>query len=202
MSDPASGWRPQLNAILYTLTYAPSLDAATVRATADNIVGRGSLRAGPQTYHDALTAALASGEQLTRDLGGEHGEAGVRDFVTRLLHRLDELRPWPEPAYERQPIDQWPTFDHGRPVARVGQSLMNVQDRLRERFEKLPIGDGSLLGLILRLNTGETVALLGSYEKGNRPTLLQREPGDPRATIDAFRAATGLDENAVVPLTD
>jgi hypothetical protein len=201
MTTGERGWRGLANGVLYTLTFVRSLDEAAVENAARNIIGRGTLRAGPQVYRDALAQGLASGAPLTGDLPDGPDEAAARDFLTRLLHRLDALRPWPEPPYLRQPIEQWPTFDHGRAIARVGESLMNVQDRIRERFEPLPVGDGALAGMILRLASGETVALLGSYERGNPVTLLQRDPGDPAATIAAFRAATNLPEDAVVPLT-
>jgi hypothetical protein len=194
-------WRGGINQILYTLMFVRRLDNEAVDNVARAIVERGVLSEGPAAYYDSIAAALKTTEQLTGDIETPHDDVSFRDFLHRLLTRLDALRPWPEPTFTKLPIAEWDTFAHGRAIARLENTTMNVQDRLRERFEKLPVGEGNLVGLILQLKSGQAVALMGSYEPGNRVTLLQRDDSaDPEATIDAFVEATGFPREKITPV--
>jgi hypothetical protein len=193
-------WRGVVNQIVYGLIFAKRLDDAVVDDVARNIVARGTLRASPEVYREAITRALASAT-LEDPFDTPHTEAELRDFLARLGERLDQLRPWPEPRFTKVDISEWPSFEGGRAIARIERTKMQVEASLREAFDRLPIGDGGLSGLILALPSGRTVALLGRSGVGNRVILLQREPGDPAATIAAFREATGLPEDEVAPLT-
>ncbi|NBE80767.1 hypothetical protein [Micromonospora rubida] len=190
-------WRGPVDQLLYSVMFDSVLDDAVVARTARTVLDGRSLTAGPGAYVDAIGAALSSDARLAESFDTPHDEAAFRDFLGRLRHRLEQLRPWPEPAYVRLPVEQWLTFGAARPVAQLGQSLMAVQDRLAQRFERLP-GDDGRYGLLLRLNSGHTVAVVGSYQPGP-VTLLQRGPGDPATVIAAFQAATGLDRSLIVP---
>jgi hypothetical protein len=191
-------WRGPVDQLLYSVMFDRALDDATVDRTARAVLDGRTLTAGPGAYVDAVGAALASDERLSASFDTPHDEATFRDFLARLRHRLEQSRPWPEPPYVRLPVEQWPTFGSARPVARLGPSLMAVRDRLAERFERLP-GDDSRYGLILRLNSGHTVAVVGSYQPGPA-TLLHRDPGDAATVLAAFLAATGLDPAMAVPV--
>lgn len=190
-------WRGTVDQLLYSVMFDRALDDSVVDRTARAVLDGRSLTAGPGTYVDAIGAALASAERLSATFDTPHDEAAFRDFLNRLRHRLEQSRPWPAPAYVRLPIEQWASFGAARSIARLGPSLIAVRDRLAQRFERLP-GDDSRYGLILRLDSGHTVAVVGSYQPGPA-TLLQRDPGDPAAVLAAFLAATGLDPAMAVP---
>ncbi|MFX0591645.1 hypothetical protein [Melissospora conviva] len=193
-------WRGLVDHILYAVMFRQSLDDAAVDSTARTILSRQGLAAGPEAYSAAADLALASADPLTQSFDTPHSEQDLRAFLGRLRHRLEELRPWPEPSYVRLPIENWQSFAAARPIAQVGQSLMNVQDRLAERFERLP-GDPTRSVLILRLESGHTVGLVGSYQPAGPVTLLQRDPGPPQPVIAALLASTAVSDDMVVPLS-
>jgi hypothetical protein len=98
-------------------------------------------------------------------------------------------------------------FDRGPEVyyEAIREALASGEhlDGLRQlrQFDQAPAGD-ALPGkyvMMLRLATGETVALLGRYARGEKVTLLA-EDADPAETIEHFIDATGFPANKVIPI--
>lgn len=191
-------WRGPVNQLIYGLMFSPLLDDTALDNLADAITTRRGLSLPPDAYYDAITAALDSGD-LSGLIETPHGEADLIDFLRRLRARLDELRPWPVPAFSKLPATEWPSFARAKPIAQIEETLLQTQDRLRERFDPLPDGDGTIRVLLLKLRDGETVGLLGASGPG-RITLLQRDPGDPEQTINAYAEASGLPRELLTPL--
>ncbi|GAA1652979.1 hypothetical protein ACFQY4_21260 [Catellatospora bangladeshensis] len=192
-------WHGPVNQLLYCLTLDRQLTDEVVDRVARLAVERGALRLGPQAYHDAATRALAAGADLT-ELPMEHDQQARADFLRRFTARLDELRPWPETGFVKQDAAQWASFARAVPVARLDAPVIDVRNVLRERFDRIGAEGEDLYALILRLGTGETVALLGSYAAGQRVTLLQRDPGDPETLRRHFQQATGFPAEKIQPL--
>jgi len=189
---PADLWRGTINQILYG-AQGGRLDDETVDRTARAMIDYRVFVAGPATYLSAIEQALRSTDTLVEGLPVRLQEGEFRDFLSRIRERLVALQPWPEPRFRKLPVSQWPSFGGARAVARIDRSVQGVADRLPSIFDQVEIGEVRLPVLILRLRTGEDVALLGSVDsKSQSVTLLQREPGDPRATIEHFTEFTGL----------
>jgi hypothetical protein len=51
---------------------------------------------------------------------------------------------------------------------------------------------------MVALQTGETVALLGSYARGQKTSLLSEGTDDPDTVIEHFVEATGLPSDKIV----
>jgi hypothetical protein len=88
---------------------------------------------------------------------------------------MDELRPWPTAPYVRLPLGDWPRFADARAIATVPVRMGDAEQKLLVSAHRLP-GGGEPSVLMLRLGTGEEVALVGN--PGIKPvTLLHRGPG-------------------------
>ena len=120
----------------------------------------------------------------------------IADFLCALAARLNVLRPWPEPKF-RQLEATWATFRHALPIARLNASILDVTNILRMGFRQVGGADPGTNVLLLKLVTGETVELLGSYRRGDDVTLLADASANPAEVIEHFIAATGIPSDRV-----
>jgi hypothetical protein len=192
-------WRGPINGLLYGLIFAPEITDQTVTDCADAALNYTVLGSGPEVYYKAIQTALTSGERLD-GLGQlpQFDQAQIAGFLRALADRLDALRPWPEPKFLRLQASAWATFANAVPIARLDTSILGVRKIVRGVFE--PAGDDQpgRYVLMLKLATGETVALLGSHAAGEKVTLLADAADDPSAVIEHFTAATGFPRDKVV----
>jgi hypothetical protein len=184
-------WKLASQDVLYRAMFVRDLtDGAVVDRGARALIASRLADRSPAFYYDGFGAALASEETLTAAFDTPHTEQGFRDFLRLLRQRMDQLRPWPTPPFVRLPAEAWATFADAKAVATVALRMGDAEQRLLVSAHRLP-EDDSVSALMLRLSTGDEVALLGT--PGIRPvTLLSRGDGDPAATITAFREATGV----------
>jgi hypothetical protein len=186
-------WRGPINALLYGLIYAPEITDEVVAGCADAAVNYTVLGDGPAVYYQAIQEALSSGEPLDnlRQLP-QFDEAQIAGFLRALAKRLDALRPWPEPRFVRLDASTWATFSDAVPIARLDASILRIRNIVRGVFE--PAGDDQpgRYVLMLKLDTGETVGLLGSPGPKEKVTLLTVAGVDAATVIEHFVAATGF----------
>jgi hypothetical protein len=189
----AMDWRVPINEILFGLKFAQEITDETIRWNADNAVHYTVLDLGPEAYYQAISEALASGERLD-SLGQlpQFDQAQIASFLRALAIQLDALRPWPEPKFRRLEPAAWATFEHAAPVARLDASVVEVTDVLQKGFRPTGDAEPGRYVMMLKLATGETVALLGYYAPGEKVTLLTDATGDPAEVIEHFTAATGF----------
>jgi hypothetical protein len=197
-------WRGPINGLLYGLIFAPEITDELVAGCADAAVNYTVLGDGPEVYYEAIETALTSGERLD-NLGQlpQFDEAQIAGFLRAVATRLDALRPWPEPKFIRLEASTWATFANAVPIARLDASILRVRKIVRGVFE--PVGDAQpgRYVLMLKLATGEIVALLGSHGPREKVTLLTDARVDPAEVIEHFTAATGFpaDEMTSIPPT-
>lgn len=194
-------WRGVLNTILYGLIFKPALDEQAVDTMARRLIARRLYRQPTQYYYDTIKYALGLDVPLNSGMT-QHSQDEIRVFFQRLLTRLDEHRPWPEPPYLKQDIALWETFSQARPIATINETELEVRGWLREIFDPLPTTSGHRRGLILRLRSGQMVALLApptTREEG--VVMLQREANDVKATVADFCTLTGFapDKITILP---
>ena len=191
-------WRDAINEILFGLTYTEEITDEIVRWNADSAVHYTTLTFGPGAYYKAIAEALASGEPLD-GLGQlpQFDEAQIAGFLRALADRLDALRPWPEPQFRQLEVDTWTAHRHAVPIARLNASVREVTDVLQKGFRPADDGEPGMQVLMLKLATGEILALLGSYGGGDDVTLSTDAEGDPAAVIEHFTAATGFPPDKV-----
>jgi hypothetical protein len=186
-------WRGPINGLLYGMIFEPEITDELVKGCANAAVNFTVLGDGPDVYYEAIRHALASGEPLDglRQVP-QFDEAQIADFLRAVAHRLDALRPWPEPKLRRISADTWASFQHAVPIARVIASVTEVTDILQKGFRPAGGEEPGMKVLMLKLITGETVALLGSYSRGNDVALYADTAADPTTVIEHFTAATGF----------
>ncbi len=195
----AKNWREVIDAVLYGLMYTDEITAETVEWNADRAVRYIYFDLGPEVYYRAIHDGLESGEAFNRRWVPQFTQEQVAAFLRAMAARLDEMRPWPEPACRRLDDDMWSEFGHAVPIALLDDSIAGVMGTLQQAFGRT--GDGSKNEvLMLRLQTGEAVALLGSHVSDDPVTLLTDAGGDPEEVIKHFVTATGFPAEKVTRL--
>jgi hypothetical protein len=193
-------WRAPINQLLYSLTYSKSIDDDAVNFSADSAVQFTALSLGPDVYYRAITQALASGEQLDElSLLPQFDEAEIAGFLQAVAVRLDELRPWPEPGVRPLDVAAWSEFAHAVQIAELDASLVQVTDALQQGFRPVDNAKPGLRVVMLRLRTGETVALLGAYGAENKVAMWTEPAADPAEVIAHFVSLTGFPREKVIP---
>ncbi|WP_128377614.1 hypothetical protein [Streptomyces cavernae] len=148
--------------------------------------------------YEGIKAALDA-DVWEQDLSWQpHGEAEIRDFLRRVLERLDELRPWQEPPYRSLGLDRWEEFRRGTLLAHV---RLSPQYPLFARLRDVPGDESGLRGLVLTLRSGDEVALLAPPLPGKDDAVLMAAPPHRPApdVIEAFLTHTRYPRNAVRP---
>ena len=84
-------------------------------------------------------------------------------FLGRVSRELAARRPWPAPRFAKVDVAEWPTFGAATPIARVHRPAHQLTGAVGYPFEHV----GRLPVLILRLGSGEVIALLGSVDPGS-----------------------------------
>jgi hypothetical protein len=189
--------------ILYAVLFE-KLDERTADGIARAMVEYRYLQRGPAMYLAGIEKALSTDVVLTDALPTQHQEADFRAFLAKVRDRLLAMRPWPEPRFRKLPVSEWHTFRDTHPVAKLPHiHFSTVEDRLPTMFDDVQLGEEKLPVLVLRLGTGETVALIGSTDRKARGVLLiPRDSGDPADIISHFSELTGFSPEEVVPIEE
>lgn len=190
--QPRYPWRGYVNQLTYGVSLHSRVDDAVVARIADQLIDQWFFTLPVASYYEAAAAALESEARIVYDEQEENEEV-VRDFLARILHALDERRPWPEPSFVELDPSEWPAFRSAPAIGHIPLSQLDVRKRLNRVFYEVPPDGGEPAEvLVLRLRTGQIVALLA-------PALVT-EPGinllahtDPASTVAAFRELTGID---------
>lgn len=126
-----------VNGILYSTQFVKTLDDEAVEWIARALLEEPIMHLSPEQEYDAIVAALRSDEPLTGRIPQPHDESTVREFLGRVVRRLDALRPWPELPFVRLSPDHRTEFEGTRPIARVRVPILDIQTRLRDLFHRL-----------------------------------------------------------------
>jgi hypothetical protein len=188
-----------INGILYGVQFDRTLDDKVVNRIARAMVKEPILYLTPEQEYECVVSGLRSGDPLTGQIPQPHDEQAVREFLGRLVERLDALRPWPEPPFLPVPPERWPEFAPGQPIARIHISYLQLQDRLRRVFERMDDGREALL---LRLRSGAKVALATPWWIGSDDfALLRHDPAVSTADLLAeFHSVTGISSEEITPI--
>jgi hypothetical protein len=187
--------------VLYAVQFDP-LDERTADGVAQAMVDYHYLVSGPTAYLAGIEQGLSSDVVLTDALSTRHSEGEFRAFLAKVRDRLLALRPWPEPRFRKLPVSEWESFGGAQPIAKIPDlHSSSVAQRLPSVFDGVQIGEVRLPVLVLRLGTGETIALVGSTDpKARGVMLLQRDPREPTEVIAHFCELTGFSPEEVVPI--
>ncbi|RSN40760.1 hypothetical protein DMC64_33890 [Amycolatopsis sp. WAC 04197] len=182
-------WRGYVNQLTHAADLRHRVDDEFVGRVADELIRQRFFTLPVADYHRAVTAALGSGERIA---GEQDDEDVTRDFLARLVRALDDRGPWPEPPYSTSGTSEWTALREAPVVARVPLTDRQIEASLNRVFAEEPPGVGDVRILILRLGTGQQLAL-----RASRPFA---EPGvdlmtydDPVSTVAAFGELTGIE---------
>ncbi|GAA4609555.1 hypothetical protein GCM10023195_38670 [Actinoallomurus liliacearum] len=188
-----------INGILYATQFERTLDDEVVGRIARALLEEPILHLTPEQEYEGIVAGLRSEEPLTGQIPQPHDEEAVREFLGKVVRRLDALRPWPELPIATIGPEHWTEFGGARPIARVQVPILDVQGRLRTIFHRLDDGHDILL---LRLRSGAEVALITPWWVGSDDSALLLKSQDVPApqVIEEFGTATGWGPDDVAPL--
>ncbi|MFB9233958.1 hypothetical protein ACFFWC_00155 [Plantactinospora siamensis] len=197
---PARGY---LDMLLYTLDSAPDLSDASAAMMADGLIDGRYFAGRVEEFADAIRVALRHGELPpdSVDLSRRYGAAEMLDFLARVGRRLDELRPWPEPAFVKLAAADWPGVERARPIARVPLPAYQIGGLVKEQFDEVAGPSGPLLVLVLRLRGGAVVALRGPVDpRAMSFDLVAREDGEAGPLVELVRDLVGFSAADLVPI--
>jgi hypothetical protein len=197
MAEP---WRGVSNSILFDVLFDTDLDDDAVDRTAQRVIEQPFLSTSEEEYA-RIAEALRCHASLTGSLPtNPHGEQEYRDFLERVLDRLDELRPWPVQPYVAIDVPRWQQLDGAQLVARIHLGHMKIAARIYRAFRQAAGYGGRIL--VLRLKSGSEVAMVYPWWPDSPDVaLLVRDPYQaPPQVVAEFRAATGLTEDEVTLL--
>ncbi|SMF74538.1 hypothetical protein [Streptomyces sp. Amel2xC10] len=186
--------------ILYCVQFSRELGDDEVGRIAGMVLERPLYDLTAEEQYTAVEAALAE-DVWDQDLSWQpHGEPAVRDFLRRLLARLDTARPWREPPLRALGFDRWEEYRHGTLLARVRLHAPS-QDRLHARLRTVPGDPDGLRGVVLRLRSGDEVALIAPpLPDGYEAHLRALPPHRPAAELlEAFLTHTECEPERVTP---
>jgi len=195
----AEDWRLPVNEILFGLIFTRELTDEVIEWNANSALQYESLDLGPAVYCRAIDEALASGERLDGlDQVPQFSQHEIADFLQALASRLETLRPWPEPRFRLLYENPWGSLREADKIAELDIRMKDLSHLFRRPFDPAGEGREGKYVLMVRLQTGETIALLGSHVRGERVSLLSQGADDPETVIAHFIQATELSPNSVV----
>lgn len=192
-------WRLPINQILFGLIFTHEITDETVEWNAESAVRYESLDLGPAVYCQAIRDALASGERLDGlNQVPQFSQSDIANFLQALASRLDSMRPWPEPRFRVLDTNPWRSFRNAVKIAELDVPIMDLSNLFRSPFEPAGQDQEGKYFLMIALQTGEAIALVGSYAAGDKVSLLSQSAENPDAVIDHFIEATGLSSDKIV----
>lgn len=202
--QPSWDWRRLVWSLLYTVQFNEILDDDLARWRAGGLVLEPFSGFTREEEYEALQEALRSDASLAEELMDSpvpHTEEEVRDFLRRVLERMDALRPWPELPFLTLRNESW---DLGacRPLARLHMDWLEAGHRLGTTFYGRA-EDGSWLPM--RLNSGDEVAMVAPWWEGSRDVAVLARPGtdrEPEEILAAFLHVTGFAPEEIDDLTE
>ncbi|MFG2023285.1 hypothetical protein [Streptomyces sp. NPDC048825] len=187
-------------AVLYCVQFSRELGESEVERIARMILEQPFYDLTTEEEYASIEAALVE-DSWERDLSWQpHDEPSVRDFLRRLLEHLDALRPWQEPPFRALGLDRWEEYKRGTLLAHVRLDLPG-RDPMHGRLRSVPGDEHELRALVLRLRSGDEVALVAPPLPGGYDAVLMAvRPHRPAATvIEAFLTHTAYPRERVSP---
>ncbi len=155
-------WRAVTTTLLYSAQFE-RLNDDLVDRRARALLEEPVVDLTPEQEYRAISEALASGANLTEPIPGQHGEQEFREFLQRLLARMDAMRPWQEPPHRPLSDSRWAEYGDARVVGRIGMDYVDAQGRIKYVFRSVQEGDRKIQVMVLQLRSGDEVALAAPW---------------------------------------
>jgi hypothetical protein len=167
-----------------------------ISQAADDLIDGISYEPAMADFHRAFVRAVSTATLPPTALAAaeNHSEVALLLFLGQLLAEMERRRPWPAPALVQADPEEWPSLGSSLPIAWMELPLPLVQEAVKASFTAESDADMPLL--VLRLRTGQLVALVGEQnpEPSRFLVLLPDAEGqqDSAAVIDYLVQYTGL----------
>lgn len=202
-------WHQLVTGLLFSVQYESDLgdDLADRRACA--MLEEPLPGFGQDDGYAALVEALESADDLAGLLPGGvpvgHTDTDLRAFVARVRDHMDAKRPWTPPAYVPLDTSRSGEFGGGHTLAALRPRWVEVGERLQRMFSAVEGTDGGEREvLLLRLRTGDEVALVAPWWEQSEQVAVVQHPGStrtPREVLTAFLDLTGYTRDEITDLT-
>lgn len=198
--------RVVVGTLLYSIKF-DKLDDTLVDRRARALVEEPLIDLLPSDEYQAIVEGLQLNTELTEliqlpEAIAAHGEQDFRDFLRRLVDRLDAMRPWPEPLHREVSDSRWTNYTGARTVGRIKMDYVDAQQRINYGFRCLMSNGRKLRVVILRLRSGDEVALVAPWWPNSEDVaILSRDVSRlPEDILDAFLDATNFTQEEAAPL--
>ncbi|MGW1540092.1 hypothetical protein ACWCPM_07470 [Streptomyces sp. NPDC002309] len=187
-----------IEVILYCVQFSRQLSDEEVERISRIILEQPPYDRTVQEQYEAIEADLEA-EAWERVVWDQpHDGPAIQDFLRRLLEHLDTLRPWQEPPFRDLGTDRWEEFKRGTLLARV---RLRLHYPVIGYLRTVPEEENGLRGLVLRLRSGDEVALIAPPLPDRSDAVLMAAPPhrSAREVTEAFLTHTGLPREQVSP---
>ncbi len=189
----ADPWQLMVNSLRMRLRSESTLADVVVDKVADEILASPFGGRSVQDNLAAIWSAAQSIGPLPDLVPSEHPDTELRTFLFRLACRIEDLRPWPVPAYRALPLPAELNLAELFPIARVTAHQLSTQNHLGELFRDRNVNGAERGILIIALATGEIITLVGPADLQEPDILvLSNRPDIANETLTRFQAATEL----------
>lgn len=201
-------WKNLVSGLLFSVQYETDLDDDLAERRARAMLEEPLPGFGQDDGYAALATALASTDDLAgllpAPIPAGHTDPDLRAFIARVRDHMDAKRPWTPPAYLPIDTSRSGEFTGGLPVAALPPRWVEVGERLQRMFTAVDGADGEREVLLLRLRTGDEIALVAPWwEQDERVAVVQHPGSDrsPREVLTAFLDLTGYGRHEITDLT-
>ncbi|MBF6173847.1 hypothetical protein [Nocardia blacklockiae] len=193
-------WRYVTNAVVYNAQHYADLGPEAVDGTARALLVQPLGQLTPDQEYEALREAIETDARPLTTIPTRFDDNAIRDYLVRIITRLDELRPWPEPRFQKLPIDRWEEFLDARLIAFVDAPFPYVQDKLGAPLVPAP-GDIRQY-LLIRLQSGTEVGFVWPFwDQHHGTAVVTTDTVRPQEEIiEEILDASVLDPEMVVSL--
>ncbi|WP_157229160.1 hypothetical protein [Nocardia brevicatena] len=195
-------WPGVVNTILYHIRFENELNQDIVDRISNALLTEPVFDLTPDEEYSALRYGLLHVEPLPTAIEVKWPATEIREFLTRVVHRMDELRPWPELPYLRLSKERMGDFmASARPIARIHTSFPNVESRVKRNFYYNPANGAFLL---LRMKSGVELGFFSPYWDESYDTMLATndESVSFSDVVNELVPNTDLTEDMLTPLLD
>lgn len=198
-ASDVSYWRSVVNAILYSVQFEKELDNHVVGRIASSLLTEPLATLTPEEEYQALSDGLAMGAPLPTLVQMPQDPAALREFLGRVVARMDDMRPWPTLPYLRLPKDSVSYFKNAAPIARISARVDDIQARISRGFYW-----GTEYGIFipLKMGSGRIIGMFTPFWDDSDDTVLVDATHDPEpdAAIDELLYVTRIDPRTVTRL--
>ncbi|WP_342800218.1 hypothetical protein [Nocardia sp. No.11] len=157
-----TNWDEVVEAVYYRIQFEPKLDDSIVDWIARLLVNNPCRNLTPPQEYDAIARGVLFGEPFPASIPTRHTTTELRDFLSKIVRRMDEMRPWPQPAVTSLPDSELPRFSNESPAAEIEITVDEFQQRIYRTFKPHPKGGFYLL---LGMQNGAVIGLFAPPDR-------------------------------------